>query len=92
MYEQFQNIMKMGPFGQIMVSSFRISYLWPYSLNSSLKQDSKGDSAQAVLVVNTNEIKSDSCFKFNPCNYWNVSINFCFFVFVVFLGYDTWVQ
>lgn len=69
MYEQFQNIMKMGPFGQIMVSSFRIFVLWPYSLNSSLKQDSKGDSAQAVLVVNTNEIKSDSSFKFNPCNY-----------------------
>ena len=52
MYEQFQNIMKMGPFGQIMVSSFRIFVLWPYSLNSSLKQDSKGDSAQAVLVIN----------------------------------------
>jgi len=30
MYEQFQNIMKMGPFGQIMVNSCWLLYCYKY--------------------------------------------------------------
>ena len=44
MYEQFQNIMKMGPFSQIMVSSWQVACL---SLGFELRQEWVGGSVKS---------------------------------------------
>lgn len=41
MYEQFQNIMKMGPFSQIMVSVFVVRGSWIIEMQRVLEYDSR---------------------------------------------------